>query len=178
MKFFKPASLEPLVVSMTGVRMGDRLLVIGGIQPQLIAQLAAKPGLTGRMCAVDESADLAAKAAETAQKEGALVEVETAPFHQLPFESGTFDVVVVNRVLGRLDEARRDACLREAARVLRDGGRCVVIGPGRPSGIGAWFWKPTLQPADIERFMQSVGFRAVHTLAEREAMIFVEGARR
>ena len=178
MKFFKPASLEPLVVSMTGVRMGDRLLVVGGSQPQVIAQLAAKPGLTGRTCAVDESADLAAVAAKTAEKEGALVDVETGPFDQLPFESGTFDVVVVNRVLGRLDENRREACLREAARVLRDGGRCVVIGPGRPAGMGAWFWKPTMLPADIERLMQSAGFRAVHTLADREAMIFVEGARR
>ena len=178
MKFFKPASLEPLVVSMTGVRMGDRLLVIGATQPRVIAQLAAKPGLTGRTCAVDESADLAARAEETAQKEGALVEVETAPFDQLPFEGAAFDVVVVNRALGRLDENRRDACLREAARVLREGGRCVVIGPGRPAGIGAWFWKPALLPADIERLMQSAGFRAVHTLADRDAMIFVEGARR
>ena len=178
MKFFKPASLEPLVVSMTGVRMGDRLLVIGGTQPLVIAQLAAKPGLTGRTCAVDESADLATKAAETAEKEGALVEVETAPFDQLPFESSTFDVVVVNRVIGRLDEGRRAACLREAARVLREGGRCVVIGPGRPTGIGAWFWKPSLVAADVEQWMQSAGFRAVHTLADREAMLFVEGARR
>lgn len=178
MKFFKPASLEPLVVSMTGVRMGDRLLVIGGSHPQVIAQIAAKPGLTGRTCAVDESADLSAKAAQTAEKEGALVEVETAPFDQLPFESSTFDVVVVNRVFERLDEGRRAACLREAARVLREGGRCVVIGPGRPAGIGAWFWKPSLLPADVERLMQSAGFRAVHTLADREAMLFVEGARR
>ena len=178
MKFFKPVSLEPLVVSMTGVRMGDRLLVIGGTQPLVIAQLAAKPGLTGRTCAVDESADLAAKAAETAEKEGALVEVETAAFDQLPFESSTFDVVVVNRVIDRLDEGRRAACLRETARVLREGGRCVVIGPGRPSGIRAWFWRPSLVSTDVEQLMQSAGFRAVHTLADREAMLFVEGARR
>jgi ubiquinone/menaquinone biosynthesis C-methylase UbiE len=178
MKFFKPAVLEPLVVSMTGVRMGDRLLVIGATQPQVIAQLSAKPGLTGRTCAVDESADLAAQAAETAQTEGVLVEVETAPFDRLPFEAATFDVVVVNRALGRLDEDRQRACLREAARVLRDGGRCVVIGPGRPGGIGAWFRKPAVLPADLERLMESAGFRAIHTLADREAMIFVEGARR
>ena len=33
---------EPLALSMTGVKLGDRLLVIGANDPQLIAALAIK----------------------------------------------------------------------------------------------------------------------------------------
>jgi SAM-dependent methyltransferase len=178
LKLRKTEPGEPLVLAMTAVRMGDRLLVIGCTRPKLVAQLASKPGLTGRACAVDESAEYSAKAAETAQREGALLEVETAPVTSLPYETGTFDVVVINHLLFRLPEDRRAACLAEAARALRGGGRCVVMQGGRQTGLGALFWRPVMPAADVEQLMSAAGFRAVHTLAERQGMAFVEGARR
>jgi ubiquinone/menaquinone biosynthesis C-methylase UbiE len=178
LKLRKTEPGEPLVLAMTAVRMGDRLLVIGCTKPKLVAQLASKPGLTGRACAVDESAEHTAKAAATAQAEGALLEVETAPVTGLPFETATFDVVVVNHLLVRLAEDRRAACLAEAARVLRSGGRCVVVQEGRPTGLAALFGRPVMPAADVEQLMGAADFRAVHTLAERQGLVFIEGARR
>jgi hypothetical protein len=96
--------------------------------------LASKPGLTGRACAVDESAEHTAKAAATAQAEGALLEVETAPVTSLPFETATFDVVVINHLLVRLAEDRRAACLdrggtgaAERRTLCRDPGKGVRL---------------------------------------------------
>jgi ubiquinone/menaquinone biosynthesis C-methylase UbiE len=169
---------EPLVVAMTAARLGDRLLVIGCSDPRIVAQLAVKPGLTGRACAVDESSDFAAKAASAAEKEGALLETETAPFHQLPFENSSFDVVAVSHALTRVPENQRAGCLNEASRVLREGGRCVVIQAGQPTGIAALFRKPDMTPGETEQLMSAAGFRAVHTLADRQGLAFVEGARR
>ena len=57
LKLRKTEPSEPLIVAMTAVRMADRLLVIGCAEPKLIAQIALKPGLTGRACAVDEHGD-------------------------------------------------------------------------------------------------------------------------
>ena len=55
MPWFRSATPhDPLAVTMTGVKLGDRLLVIGCGQAKLVAQLALKPGLTGRACALDE----------------------------------------------------------------------------------------------------------------------------
>src|SRR5215207_1555377 len=51
---------DPLAVTMAGVKMGDRLLVIGCSDPKLVAQLALKPGISGRVCAVDADAAAAA----------------------------------------------------------------------------------------------------------------------
>ena len=178
LKLRKTEPGEPLVLAMTAVRMGDRLLVIGCSKPKIVAQLAGKPGLTGRTCAVDESAEYTAKAAEAAQNEGALLEVETARVTALPYESDAFDIVVLNHALPPLSQEQRAACLREAVRVLRPGGRCVAIQPGRRKGLAALFRTPVMPVTDVELLMNEAGFRAVHTLTERQGLAFIEGARR
>ena len=179
LKLRKTETSEPLIVAMTAVRMADRLLVIGCGEPKLIAQIALKPGLTGRACAVDEHGERAARAGTTAQNEGALLEVETAPPTMLPYDRESFDVVVVNHLLPGLSADRRVAALAEAARVLRPGGRCVVVQPGRRSGLaGLLGGQPAMTAAEVEQAMNAAGFRAVRTIAEREGLLFVEGGHR
>jgi len=104
--------------------------------------------------------------------------VETAPVTMLPFGSESFDVVVVSHLLPVLSADRRVTCLAEAARVLRRGGRCVVVQARRRGGLGRLFGSPKMPSSDIETGLQSAGFRAVRTIAEREGLVFVEGARR
>ncbi len=163
---------------MTGVKLGDRLLVIGCGQAKLVAQLALKPGLTGRACALDENAAMSTRAAETALREGALLESETAPYTNLPHNDAAFDIVVLNHTLGEIPRERRMAVLTEARRVLRDGGRCIVIERSARRGLVALVAASGPASAEIEEALTSAGFRAVRTLAEREGLRFVEGARR
>jgi ubiquinone/menaquinone biosynthesis C-methylase UbiE len=178
LKLRKTTPSEPLIVTMTAVRVGDRLLVIGCADPKLVAQLAVKPGLNGRACAVDEDAERTARAAAAAEREGALLEVETSPVTRLPFDAESFDVVVVSHVLPALPADRRMAALHEGTRVLRRGGRCVVVQAGQRSGLASWFaGAPPMTAVEIESAMQAAGLRAVRTVAEREGLAFVEGAR-
>src|SRR5438034_7727115 len=86
---------ESLAVSMAGVKLGDRLLVVGCGDPVLLAQLAAKTGLTGRAFAVDEREAVVATAADVAVREGVLVETSTAQWTSLPVERDGFDVAVI-----------------------------------------------------------------------------------
>ena len=51
--FFRKTADESLAVSMAGIKLGDRLLVVGCSDPMLIARLAVKTGLTGRAHAID-----------------------------------------------------------------------------------------------------------------------------
>lgn len=179
LKLRKMAPAEPLIVPMAGVRMGDQLLILGSEAPKVVAQLALKPGLTGRTCLVDDRPGAVERAATLAQLEGALVEPQTVVVNQLPFDAQTFDLVAVNHLLPRLAPEQRVQCLAEAARVLRGGGRCVVIQRRQRTGLGALFGGGGGMPAnDVEALMSAAGFRAVHTLAEREGLLFVEGARR
>lgn len=50
----------------------------------------------------------------------------TAPGHELPFEDGSFDLVVIAHVLHHLEPHRIDATLAEMLRVLRPGGMFLI----------------------------------------------------
>lgn len=176
------SSGEALAVSMAGIKLGDRLLVIGCGDPVLIARLAVKTGLTGRAVAIDERETLSARAADVAGREGALIETATAPWHALPLDDGAFDVAVIYDVFSYLAAGDRIACVAEVQRALRPGGRCLVIDAAPRHGLrGLLHRKPS--PPDYAigegavRVLQSAGLRAVRTLAEREGLVFVEGVR-
>lgn len=169
---------DPLVVAMSGVKLGDRLLVVGGSHTKTVAHLALKPGLSGRAVVVDEDAATSSRAAEAATSEGALIESETAPLTMLPFDAGAFDLVVVNHVLAKVAENRRTQVLAEARRVLRDGGRLIAIEPATRGGLAALVGGGTMPSSSIERELTTAGFRAVRTLAKRDGLAFIEGAKR
>jgi ubiquinone/menaquinone biosynthesis C-methylase UbiE len=169
---------DPLAVTMAGVKMGDRLIVIGCSDPKLVAQLALKPGISGRACAVDADGTAATRAREVATREGALIETDTAPHTMLPYDNGAFDVAVLAHVLGSLRAERRIATINEARRVLRAGGRCIGIEAAARGGLGALVRSARVPPAEIEEAFRAAGLRAVRTLAERDGLAFVEGANR
>jgi SAM-dependent methyltransferase len=179
LKLRKTEPGEPLVVAMTAVRTGDRLLIVGCGELRVIEQIAGKPGISGRACAVDATPERTARALAAAEREGALLEIETAPVTSLPFGDESFDVAVVNHLLPDLAGEQRAGTLAEAARILRGGGRCIVVQAGRRAGIaGLLSGAPPMRSDEIESLMQAAGFRAVRTLAERGGLVFVEGGRR
>ena len=179
-KWFKTSTLDPLSVSMAGAKLGDRVLVVGCGDPGLIAALAAKTGLTGRMCAVDESADAANRAGVIALREGVLAETSRATITAMEFETGSFDLVVLRDVLGRGPHSP-EAVAAEAARVLRLGGRCLVIDTTARTGLAGMFGS---QPAPANTSVDPVtvlgghGFVAARLLAERDGLRFVEAIKR
>src|SRR3982751_3188328 len=178
----RKSSIESLSVSMAGVKLGDRLLMVGCTDPILLAQLAAKTGWTGRALAVDEREGVAAAAETIATREGALVETSSAPWTSLPVESGSFDVAVVRDVLPHLPAHRRAACVSEVARALRPGGRCLVIDGGARKGIaaivggGSGTAEYGEQGGPVE-ILTSQGFKAARILAEREGLLFAEAVK-
>ena len=178
----KAAPAEPLAVSMSGVKLGDRLLVLGCGDATLIAQLALKTGLTGHACALDENSARTQAAAKAVEREGALIEPLTAPWTSLPLASAAFDVVVVRDVLATLDTHRRAPVLAEVLRVLRPGGRCIAIEGSTRGGLaallqGSGATAEYTSSGGAERALSTVGFRAVRTLAERGGLRFVEGVK-
>jgi len=128
-KWIRKSTLDPLAVSMSGVKLADRLLVIGCSDPSLIAALGAKVGLTGRACAVDQDPSLVASAAQISEREGVLIESAPAPGLKVPFLDESFDVVVVRDTGSSTATAPGSPAFAEAWRVLRPGGYCVHVMP-------------------------------------------------
>jgi ubiquinone/menaquinone biosynthesis C-methylase UbiE len=173
MKWFplRKASGESLAVSMAGIKLRDRLLILGCSDPLLIARLAVKTGLTGRAFIVDEHEASTANASDVAAREGALIESATASWTSLPMESGTFDVAVIRDVLPALAVDRRAGCAGEVLRILRPGGRALVIDSAR----AALARKPDyVAQGGAAGVLESQGFRAARVLAERDGLVFAE----
>ncbi len=171
----------PQPVAMSGVRRGERVLQIGIDDPAIAGAIAGLVGVNGRaaFAVTDERAAAAARSA--AEDAMALADVEIAALPQLPFEAQAFDVVVLNARKGitGLDAATRPLLLREAYRVLRDGGRIVAMQPGTPAGLTAWLRpsKAAVNEPAIAAGLGEAGFRAVRVLADREGYLFTEGLR-
>jgi ubiquinone/menaquinone biosynthesis C-methylase UbiE len=179
MRYLRKSEIDPLAISMCGLKLGQRVLVVGASDPGLIAGLAAKVGLTGRACMIGESEALTAAAAAAVEKEGALVESFTAPLGALPFDGDAFDVAVMRNTLPAIDAARRAAAMREILRVVRPGGRCIAVDDLPRGGLrgllgGRTVAGPSPGALAVET-LTAAGFRAVRLLAEREGFAFVEG---
>jgi SAM-dependent methyltransferase len=164
------ASMDPLHVSMTGVRMGERFLLIGCHDKALLSGLAAKVGLSGTSAVAAFDDAQAKRAAAVGAKVGALIEMNRVADGTLPFETDHFDMVVVDDTsgaFGAIDETRRIGYLRDAKRTVRHGGRIEVV-----EGM-----KTRAEGYDVLRDLTAAGFKPVRELAERDGFRFVEGLR-
>jgi len=178
MFFLRKSSLERLPVAMSGVRMGERALQIGVDDPSLMGAIAAKVGLSGHAAVAVAGERQAERARTAAARAGALVDVQVTALDALPFSRDSFDVVVLHAagVTDVLDEASGVSMLRETHRVLRSGGRIVVIEGGPHPGLLARFRAPRRSGAgDVPGALGAAGFKAARMLAEREGCRFFEG---
>lgn len=163
--------MDPLHVSMTGVRMGERFLQIGCRDRALLAGLAAKVGLSGTAAVAALIDDDARNANAVGKKIGALIEVsDVGEGRAWPYGDEQFDMVVVDDTQDSFGDFNSDVggkILKNALRAVRKGGRIELIARSRSS-------IPKYDPvADLT----NAGFRPVRVLAERDGFRFIEGLR-
>jgi demethylmenaquinone methyltransferase / 2-methoxy-6-polyprenyl-1,4-benzoquinol methylase len=111
---------------------GDSVLDVCCGTGDLAFELASRVSPGGRVIGCDFSEPMLDLAREKGEKVGAeSVRFEWADALQLPYDAGRFDAVTVG--FGVRNFADRDRGLREMTRVLRPGGRLVVLEFTTPS---------------------------------------------
>jgi hypothetical protein len=157
---------EPLVVAMTGVRLGESVLFWGRSAAWAVP-LAAKTGLSGR-CVICGPPETTGPIESAASREGVLVEVSTAA----PDVPG-FDLAVVEAVDGW------EAAARDFRNATRPGGRVIVVIGAPPRGLlGRLTSSPTSGAPSAESVasaLSRLGWQRVRPIGDRDGVSFVEG---
>ena len=117
------ATVERAIMDAIGGRQFDSLLDLGTGTGRMLELLS---GLYTRAVGIDTSTDMLAVArANLDRAHVANAQVRLGDIHHLPFGRNSFDVVTIHQVLHYLDDPER--AIAEAARVLRPGGRLLVV---------------------------------------------------
>ena len=112
-------------VAVATLREGETVLDLGCGGGFDVLLAAAHVGPTGRVIGVDNSEEVLGIAREAARRGGHTnVEFHLGTIEDLPLGDASVDVVISNCVIS--DVVDRGAAFREAARVLRPGGRVMI----------------------------------------------------
>lgn len=176
--FKKGPSPHQTAVAMVGAKPGSIVVVLGAGDGGLAAELALVTGLNGQTVVVDPAAGTEATVMNAAAEAGALVDFKQGLLTELPAESGSVDVAVIQRQLAASGSAR-PAIVAEAIRVIRPGGRVVVIEGQEPKGFfgGRGSSAEALGGATVLALFDGSELRAARVLAESDGNAFVEAVK-
>lgn len=122
-------------VETLGLR-GDELVLDVGCGHGLMLITAAKRLQAGKAVGIDlwQTEDQAGNSLEETMRNATLegvkdrIELKTGDARELPFQDGAFDLVLSSWALHNIyDSAGRERAIREIARVLKPGGRAMIV---------------------------------------------------
>jgi demethylmenaquinone methyltransferase/2-methoxy-6-polyprenyl-1,4-benzoquinol methylase len=120
-------------VQLTGVRAGQRVLDLASGTGDLAARMAGLVGPDGLVVMSDINAAMLAQGRDRMLDEGRVGNVRFAQLdaEALPFPDGTFDCVTI--AFGLRNVTHKERALAEMCRVLRPGGRALVLEFSHPT---------------------------------------------
>ena len=112
-------------VMVANLKPGDKALDIAGGTGDLALAFAKKVGPTGQVVHTDINEAMLRTGRDRLINQGVLLPTVICDAEQLPFPEGHFDLVSV--AFGLRNMTHKDAALREMNRVLRPGGKLLVL---------------------------------------------------
>jgi demethylmenaquinone methyltransferase/2-methoxy-6-polyprenyl-1,4-benzoquinol methylase len=116
---------KAFTIQISGARTGDRVLDVAGGTGDLSSAFAKRVGPTGEVWLTDINNAMLARGRDRLLDEGVLGPVAQCDAEKLPFPDNHFDIVTV--AFGLRNMTHKDKALAEMRRVLRTGGRLLVL---------------------------------------------------
>lgn len=112
-------------VQLSGVAEGARVLDVAGGTGDLAGLLARRAGQTGQVWLTDVNADMLVRGRDRVLDAGYALPAVRCDAEKLPYPTDYFDCVTV--AFGLRNMTHKDTALKEMLRVLRPGGRLLVL---------------------------------------------------
>lgn len=159
---------------LADVREGQLALELAVGTGRDLARLAAQVGATGRVIGCDLSGGMIRQARRAVGRAGvaARVRLQRCDARHIPVRAGTVDLVFASRLLDLVDTPQLPVILNECLRVLKPGGRLVLVHMSKPDAGPHWFerlyrlpwfggWAFVSRPVCVAPVVEAVGFEAV-----------------
>ena len=161
-------------LDVADIHSGDMVFEVGFGTGQIVIASAVKVGKDGHIFGIDISSKMLKKTRKRVKKRKLTkrVDLQLGDTRHLPYTSGIFDVVFTSYLLDLIDTSAISHVLQEFKRVLKPGGRLVVVNMSKghkstTMKLYEWFYSrsPLLfggcRPVIIEPFLEALNFQHV-----------------
>ncbi len=145
------------IADLARLQPGEIVLDVGCGTGTLAMVARQRVGETGRVSGIDPSPQMIARASRKAVRRGLAIDFQVGVIEHLSFPDQSFDVVLSTFMMHHLPDDLKRRGLAEIARVLKPGGRLLVLDMKGPAGP----WKSNI--ADQPALMKEAGFSQVET---------------
>jgi demethylmenaquinone methyltransferase/2-methoxy-6-polyprenyl-1,4-benzoquinol methylase len=134
---------KKFTIEIANVRPGERVLDVAGGTADLSLAFSRRVGETGQVWLTDINHEMLSVGRDRVLDKGLALPTAQCDAEKLPFASNSFDLVTV--AFGLRNMTHKDVALAEMRRVLRPGGRLLVLEFSK-------IWKPFAPAYDLYSF--------------------------
>ena len=161
-------AMRERTIALAHLAPGESVLEVGCGTGEIALRAKARLGPRGSVTGIDPSPEMIAVARLKAARANLDVDYRVASVEALPFADATFDVVLSSLMMHHLPEDLKPRALAEIRRVLKPGGRLLIVDLTEPTSRLArlqpvWLIHRQL-PSDVRdlpELLEAAGFAAV-----------------
>jgi ubiquinone/menaquinone biosynthesis C-methylase UbiE len=157
--FGRERAFRERMLSFAKLKPGEAVLDIGCGTGTVALLAKQKVGAEGRVDGIDASPEMIARATAKARRAGLPVRFSIATAQGLPFRDRDFDVVLSTLMFHHLPKKGREEFGREVLRVLKPGGRVLIVDFTKPTHPKRRFRLHRYGHVDLDRVAADLGRR-------------------
>ena len=139
-------ALRRMTVELAGLKPGEKVLEIGSGTGTLTLAAKRKVGATGEADGIDVAPEMVAVATRKATRRRVDAKFQVGTMQNLPFEAARFDAALCSFMIFHMPEDVRRKGFAEIHRVLKPGGRLLILDFGWPGKSAQQYHVRTLVP--------------------------------
>ena len=133
--FGSAATLREMTVTLAQIQPGEKILDAGCGTGDLSIAALKRAGPSGQVFGIDAAPEMVDVARQKAAGLGAQIDFRVGVVEALDFADASFDVVLSSMMLHHLPDDLKPRALAEIRRVLKPGGRLLVLDFKRPTSL-------------------------------------------